>query len=467
MLKIIIILMAISSFIFAKVTASIDSMHPIEGQLLTLDIIAIGNDISFPEINQINGSPILSISSSSSLSVINGKKSNIKTKSLSFYMQENMIIPSYIVKVDGKNYKTQKIKLNTSKPNRQHQDIEITLEIDKKDLYLSELTTLRLFIKRRASFNMSDISLKKPKLSDFYIQNTKNNNPYRQGDYIIQETSYDIYPKKVGQLLINNFIAIMTVSSREKNSFSFSDIDIEKQIESNSLNINVRDMPSKINIVGDFNFTTTANKLKTKANDSISLELIIKGKGNLEDIEKFELDINNASSYASKPKIRENTFSQMWSIVADENFTIPSIKFSFFSLKDKKVITKESKAIDIIITGKKNNKVKINSKIQEKRKIIYRGASLKEKVLYVLLGLSIGIIILIVHNIIRSILKKIKYKKKLKIPKDDKELLILLIGYKNDERIKKYINKLEENIYNNAKNKINKKELSYIINSYK
>ncbi len=109
MLKIIIILMAISSFIFAKVTASIDSMHPIEGQLLTLDIIAIGNDISFPEINQINGSPILSISSSSSLSVVNGKKSNTKTKSLSFYMQENMIIPSYIVKVDGKNYKTQKI----------------------------------------------------------------------------------------------------------------------------------------------------------------------------------------------------------------------------------------------------------------------------------------------------------------------------------------------------------------------
>ena len=465
------ILLIISSFIFAEVTASVSTTQPNKGQLITYDITAQGSDISFPDITHINGEAIISTSSSSSLSIINGERTSTNTKRFSFYAQKNMIIPSFIVVIDGRNYQTQKIRIDISKANTKHKDIEIILKIDKTDLYLSEATTLRLFIKRRANFQIIDISLQKPTLSNFWIKNTKNNNPYRQGDYIIQEISYDIYPQKVGKLTIDNFIITITTPSARRNSFFFSNTGIQKQLSSNSINVNVKDIPKGTDIVGDFDFSVKASKLKAKVNDSISLEVIIKGKGNLEDIEDFELNINNANNYASKPKIKGDTFKQVWSIVADENFTIPSMEFSFFSLKNKTIITKKSKAINIQITGKKkqdlflvkNNKVNETIKIKEKKVIVYKPAPLKEKILYALLGSAITIMIFFLFKSISNIMSNIKYKNKLKIPKDDKELLSLLVGYKDVKKISKHITALEENIYNGAKHKIDRKDIKYII----
>lgn len=471
MIKIGSILIIISSFIFAGVTASVSTLHPIKGQMVNYDITASGNDISFPNISSIDGADIVSTSSSSSLSIINGQRSSTKTKSFSFYAQKNMTIPKFIVTIDGRNYQTQEIKLDISKPNTKHKDIEILLRIDKTDLYLSEETTLRLFIKRRANFQISDISLQNPNLTDFWLKNTKNNNPYRQGEYVIQEISYTIYPQKVGKLTIDSFVVMITKPSARSNSFFFVNAGVQQQITSNSLNINVKDIPSETNIVGDFDFNVKVNKLKTKSNDSISFELSINGKGNLEDIEDFVLNINNANSYASKPKIEGNTFKQVWSIVADENFTIPSIEFSFFSLKDEKVITKTSKEINIQITGKKkqdlflvnNNQADIKPKIIEKEIIVYKPAPLKEKILYVVLGSSLTIMIFFIFRLASGILANIKYANKLKIPKDDKELLSLLVGYKDNQDISKYIHKLEENIYNGAKHIIDRKNIKYII----
>ncbi len=353
MIKIGSILIIISSFIFAKVTANVDSLHPTKGQLVTYDITASGGDISFPDIRHINGTSIVSTSSSSSISIINGARSSTKTKSFSFYANKNIIIPRFIVQVDGRNYQTDEIKINIAKASSTHKDIEVILQIDKKDLYLSEATKLRLFIKRRANFKILDISLQNPSLSDFWIKNTKTNNQYRQGDYIIQEIVYDIYPQKIGSLTIDSFIITITVPGNARSSFFFTNTGVQKQIASNPLNINVKDIPNGTNIVGDFDFQVQANKLKTKANDSISLELIIKGKGNLEDIEDFTLNIENANSYASKPKIEGDTFKQVWSIVADENFTIPNMEFSFFSLKDEKIITKRVESVNIEVNGKK------------------------------------------------------------------------------------------------------------------
>jgi hypothetical protein len=471
MIKIGSILIIISSFIFAKVTANVSTIHPTKGQLVTYDITAEGNNISFPDIRHINGVAIISTSSSSNLSIINGQRSSTKTKRFSFYAQKNMTIPRFIVMIDGRSYQTEEIKLDISKANAKHKDIELILQIDKTNVYLSEATTLRLFIKRRANFKIIDISLQKPSLADFWVKNTNNNDPYRQGDYIIQEISYEIYPQKIGQITISNFIITITTPSNIRNSFFFVNTGVQKQITSNSVNINVKDIPNGTNIVGDFDFKVKASKLKTKANDSISLEVSIKGKGNLEDIENFELNINNANSYASKPKIKGNTFKQIWSIVADENFTIPSIEFSFFSLKDEKIITKKSNKINIEITGKKkqnlflvkNNKADIKVKIQEKKVIVYKEAPLKEKILYSLLGSALTIMMFFLFKLISEIISNIKYQDRLKIPKDDKELLSLLMKYKDNEDINKYIGELEQNIYNSAKNKINRKAIRGIL----
>ena len=438
---------------------------------MTYDITASGNDISFPNLSNIGGAPIISTSSSSRLSIMNGQRSSTKTKSMSFYATTNMTIPRYIVQIDGRNYQTQEIKITISKASSNHKDIELILQIDKKDLFLSEATTLRFFIKRRANFKIIDISLQKPNLSDFWEKSTKNNNPYRQGDYIIQEIDYEIYPQKVGKLNISNFIVTITTPSARRNSFFFSNTGVQKQLSSNSLSVNVKDIPDGTNIVGDFDFTVKTNKLKSKANDSISLELIIKGKGNLEDIDNFELNIDNANSYASKPKINGDTFRQVWSIVADENFTIPSIDFAFFSLKDKAIIRKKSQSINIEITGKKkqdlflvnNNQATKQVEIKEKEVIVYKEAPLKEKILYSLLGSAITIMLFFILKLINSIIGNIKQKKKLKIPNDDKELLSLLVGHKDNKDIHKYINKLEENIYNKANHKINRKEIKYLL----
>jgi len=460
----------LSSLIYPNVVAKVDNQFPNKGDMITLDIVANGDDISFPTISQIGGNKVVSISSSRSLSIINGERTSTTTKSFSFYPQVSFVIPSFSIMISNQSFLSNKVKINVSTNQNSSPSFTLKLQLDKNDLFVSESTKLRLLIIRDRDFKVMDISISKPNFPDLWVKNEDVQEPYAKGNKIIQEIVYDMSPQKAGDISIAQFVAEVIIPSGRRDFFGRS-TGITKKFFSNSLHLNINELPNGVDSVGDFTIESKVDKTKMKTNDSVSFEVIIKGKGNLEDIEAFKLSIPNTSVYSSKPKIEDDIFRQVFTLVSDTNFTIPSIEFKYFFLKDKTTITKRTKKINIEVYGKRidriistnqNQVIKNIQEIEVKEVIIYKDPSITNKLIYVLIGIFITMISYFLIKLLKGIISKSSIKK-FYIPSDEKELLSFLMTYRYIKRIEEYIELIERNIYKKEKNIINLKEIKWLI----
>jgi hypothetical protein len=96
-----------------SVIATVDSQEVVKGNSVTLSIKAMGGNAVFPAINKIGNVRIENTSTSSerSVSFINGSVNNESstTTIFTFTPKENMIIPAYEVKIEGKGHMGQKM----------------------------------------------------------------------------------------------------------------------------------------------------------------------------------------------------------------------------------------------------------------------------------------------------------------------------------------------------------------------
>jgi len=162
-------------------------------------------------------------------------------------------------------------------------------------------------------------------------------------------------------------------------------------------------------------------------------------------------------------------------LIADQDFVIPSLKFSYFE-KDKKVaVTKNTQPISITVTGGNTNTTPVpqiqkapQSKvtITNNPQVPTPSSGIENSVLkywYLLVGLLIGIVStlgVLYFNRRDTTQQEIPIIKKIKKAKGDKELFDVLLGVtKEDTYISEIVEKLEENLYNKGDNKISKKEI--------
>ncbi len=111
-----------------------------------------------------------------------------------------------------------------------------------------------------------------------------------------------------------------------------------KKIYSNSLTINVRPLPNGLELYGDFKISASVDKKRVHTNKPVNLTIRVEGEGNIDDIKKFELNLDNAVIYSDEPKIKSKLingkyygeFTQKIAIIADNNFTIPPFKHKVF-----------------------------------------------------------------------------------------------------------------------------------------
>ncbi len=96
--------------IFANVNVSVEPPLVYRGGVVNFIISADGDNIEFPEIQEIAGFPVIGTSSSHSINVINGDITKDISKTYSFKPDKNITIPSFSVRVDGKVYKSKRAK---------------------------------------------------------------------------------------------------------------------------------------------------------------------------------------------------------------------------------------------------------------------------------------------------------------------------------------------------------------------
>ncbi len=497
---VILILFSITLLFGGEVSLKVKTPSIYAGDNAIFSITASGDDIVFPKIDEIGGYSIIDSSTSNIISIINGKTQKSITKTYIFKPSKDVEIPPFTIKIDGKEYQTKpaKIKVLQERPKGESDNFKIELKVDKKDAYVGEPITFSVLLKQKIGFSPDKLNITPPEFKNFWVKQIPNPVDYIEGDYNVREFKYIIYPQTDGNLTINPITAQIgkAVEVENEPGGMFNDPffkDIFKltttqykwsKIASNSVTINVKPLPQGVTLYGKFNIEARPDKFSTKANEPVNVKIKITGEGNFDDIDKFKPDITDAVVYADEPKVKTyfkdgkvfGEFTQNIAIVPSKNFTIPPFKIKYFDKDLKRVVTKETKPIKIIVKPNPLANSTQNSKpVIEVAKgdTDLNGTKIKSSnepryLKYILL--IIGAIIGFILGYTMPKLKREKRKKELPITKaikkakSNKEIFNLLLPYANqDEKLDEIIEKLEESIYKGGNYKPNKQDIIFIL----
>lgn len=350
----------------------------------TYEINKEGSNFSSGNLSDFNvlGGP--SQSSSSSITVVNGRMEQSTTISLTYILSPKKVgkftISPGTISIDGKQYKSNSVSIevvkgaSNSESAQQSQssgqigdkDLFVRINVNKSSLYKGEPLTASVKLYTRVQLQqLSDVKI--PQFNGFWRENIEmkdKNVAWQKEGYngeiyhtaIISE--FVLVPQRAGQLIIDpidlEVVAVQEVRQRSRGQNPFNDpfFDdffqqsryerVNKKLKSNTTKIQVKDVPANTDMVGDIKLSSEINKTEVKTNESISLKIKLSGKGNLKMIEPFKIDfpadfevfdpeidqkvkISNAGISGSK------TFEYLLIPRQAGNFTIPPIVFNVFN----------------------------------------------------------------------------------------------------------------------------------------
>jgi hypothetical protein len=473
--------------LFADVKLTVNSPAIYAGEMASFTITSNSDgDVEFPEINTVDSYNIINRSSSSSTTIINGNYSKKTSKTYSFAPTKDVTIPAFEVKVDGKTYTTNPQKISVLQPSasKEGEDFVVQIKADKTEVKVGESINLDVMFKYKLDSKIDKLQISDPKLENFWIKKVGDVEKSSDKDYIVFTQKYLLFPQKSGEYDLKSIEADIGKAFKQKmaNDF-FNDPFFKDQffdsmtstikwqkVYSNDLHISVKPLPNNLELFGDYTLKATVDKTLVEANQPVNLTIDISGVGNIDDIQKFNLTINNVVSYADEPKIDstfedkeyKGDFSQKIAFVAQNDYTIPKISLTYFDKNTNQVKTIYSEPINIkVINNNPNNtavKIETSNNSEETPKI-----KEDKNINYIVLALIVLFVIL-------ASLLFFKKKKTTKIEKDivqaikkaknDKELFELLLPYSKKSRIiTDALNKLEENLYKKTNHKIDKNQL--------
>ena len=278
-------------------------------------------------------------------------------------------------KFNGQTVKTKPVTIKVKKPsedehrklmNKIKKDLFFKCIVDNRNPYKGEQITVtyKLYIGRRIEF----IDRKTPQFNGFWKEELKipkgkrtqyeNINGKRYKTYIISK--FALFPQKTGSITIEPWKSKFKVRYKagiDKRGFlrRYSYKTKTVDISSNPVTIDVKPLPdnqpaSFNGFVGNFELNSEISKKQTTANNSITLKLAVSGRGNLNMIQPFELNlppvfesyspnvdesIHKSSNYISGVK----RFEYLLIPRSAGRYKIAPVKFTYFNPDKEKFET--------------------------------------------------------------------------------------------------------------------------------
>jgi len=346
-----------------------------------------GKDIRVPNVENIEllFGPTLS-QQGTSTDIINGSVSTsynaIYTCVLLAKKEGTFTIPPATIKVGNSEYKSNSLEVkvlppdqaaaaksqNQSSSGQQGQngvgkdDIFVRAEVSKRSVYENEgfLITYKLYTLLDIAGNEG---VKFPEFEGFVSQeielpqnqqlSLENYNGRNYGTAVLKQAI--LFPQRAGTLTIGagKFDLIVRVRSQQRVRSVFDDWPSYQNVKTNlstpALNIEVKPLPpgkpaSFSGTVGDYKMTSSISADQLKANDAVTVNVLISGTGNLNYLKNPDIrfpndfDIFDAIT-KNNTKVSASGVSGTRSIEYNAipryagDFTIPSADFSFFDTK--------------------------------------------------------------------------------------------------------------------------------------
>ena len=337
----------------------------------------------------------------SSYQMINGHTSQSSSITYTYIVAAtkggSYTIPAAHVVVDGKkiasNALTIKVIGSTGSNSRPYNDDEgeevremgsrisgsdlfIKVSANKKRVYEQEpiLLTYKVYTLVQLSQLRGDM----PDLKSFYTQEvdlpqqksfsleTVNGRPYRTCTW----SQYVMFPQTTGKLHIPaiTFEGVVIQQNRNVDPFEafFNGgsgyVEVKKKIEAPGIEIQVDPLPQRPATfsggVGKFNISAQLDKTETKANDPITLRIIVSGTGNLKLIKQPVINLpKDFDKY--EPKVTDQTKlttagiegSKIYDVLIvprhQGKYDIPPVEFTYFDTSTKRYETVKTEAFHL------------------------------------------------------------------------------------------------------------------------
>lgn len=339
-----------------------------------------------------------STSSSMSTQIINGKVSSQTSKTFTYIVvapeEGSVTIPVATVKVDGKQYSsnTATVKVLPQDKAAQAQgnnggqqqavglgkdDVLVRMILSKTKVYESEavLATFKI-LTLNGQIQLQDVKM--PNFDGFTVQEIElpENKQFQlehyngRNYYGIDFKQYLLFPQRAGKIEIQpaTLDLIVQVATQRKMRSIFDDFfdsyqSVNKSVSTTRQTVDVTALPfgkpaSFMGGVGDFKLNSSISTQQLKANEALTLKMVISGNGNLKyikdpelklpaDFEVFDpqvnVDINATPAGVTGSKTIEYTIIPRYA----GDFEIPAVEFSYFDLKTKSYKTLSTPAYPI------------------------------------------------------------------------------------------------------------------------
>jgi len=327
-----------------------------------------------------------------SIQIINGKVSGSKTFTYNLMPRElgEFTIGTAQINYQGKQYQSKPIKIKVVKAAQQSnksssggvsnedlaKNVFIRANVDKTKIYKGEQVTLTYKLYNRLNISSPQIS-KLPTYNGFWAEELETSNTinfqiemYKGERYraaVIKKVA--LFPTKSGPLTITPFelrIPVQIKKKRSSNNSVFDDFfndsffgvseTVNYDAKSNAIKLEVLPLPEQgkpesfSGAVGDFSINGSMDKSDIKTNESVTISILARGKGNIKllDIPEIKLPagFENYDPRTSESIIRKGI------IAGDKKIeylfvprvpgtkTIPAVEFSYFNPRVKKYFTK-------------------------------------------------------------------------------------------------------------------------------
>jgi len=504
-------LLALLPLLAGGVQVSVDKQEVVRGDTVTFSITAHGSDVKFPTVRQIGGFPVLGTATRSNIAIVNGGRVDKSfTKSFTFAPMKSVTIPPMKVTVDGQTVMTDPIEVKVSDapaPSAASggNGPALTLSLSKTHARVGEPLQLEVRLRYPRNAHYAQVDLPTPEFPNFWIKPVGDATRRIEGESVVETRRYLLFPQKAGRYTLGPVTARIARRVRVKppindpffNDDFFNDFFARlewSRIASDSLTVDVDPLPGGVDLYGDFSIRVKADKREAEADKPVRFTITVEGEGNVEDIPKFEPDIPDAVVYADEPQVKEwlkngaygGTFTQNVTVVAERDFTFPSLTLRYYDPKTGKVVEKKTAPIAVKVKGGKSRAAASVAAPQTKEPggpgggvgatrqaasaaVGAPGSALPlwAVIALVAAGAAAGAGAVAGWQRLRRAgtrKKTVPAARRIRKARSDRELFDLLLPYaKEDPDIERAVKALEENLYGGAKHRIDKELMAQIV----
>ena len=161
------LLLLLPYILYAKVTLTAPDNF-FKGDRVIFKISASGGDVMFPNITNIDGVAVQSAGTSSSTTIINGARNQTLTKTFAIMANNDIVIPSFKINVNGKIEETKSKIVKMKLVEKTVSDIyDLEIKVNKKEGYVGEDILFTLIFKYKKNAPIVDLNFYKPVFENF------------------------------------------------------------------------------------------------------------------------------------------------------------------------------------------------------------------------------------------------------------------------------------------------------------